>query len=233
MGIAHDTGLTLEQLEASVESHGLSIEAYREKIKSEIERSKVLNTMVRSRVRVEPAEVQALYDERFATQRSSGEEMRMRAIIVGFGEQVMRNQATACNIAEDAAQKIRSGEIAFPDMARRVTDMNPQQAGELGWIHKEELAGWMAPIVAKMEPGDTSDVIETAFGCNVIQLVERRGFKPVTFEEAEPALTAELMRQKTDREYMTWLETLRKQTYVSRKGFYGEPGRIKQITGNR
>jgi peptidyl-prolyl cis-trans isomerase SurA len=222
MGIAQDTGLTVEQLQRSVESHGLSIEEYRSKLKGEIERSKVLNAMVRSRVRVDIEEVRRAYEDRFGEQPEGGEEVHLRHILVAIGGESGRTPATACSIARDAESRIRDGQIAFADMARRTTDMNPQAAGELGWLFVADLAPWMAGPVARMQPGDVSGVIETGFGCNLLQLVERRSFRPVTFEEAEETLTAELSQQKMDKEYLDWLETLRKQTFVSRKGLYAE-----------
>jgi peptidyl-prolyl cis-trans isomerase SurA len=224
-GIAQDTGLTLEQLQRSVESHGLTLAEYRVKIKGEIERSKVLNSMVRSRVRIQPGEVSALFSERYGKQRSGGEEIHLRHILVAFGADNMRDQRTACVIAEDAARKIQAGEIGFQDMARRVSDMNPERAGELGWLHADEVAGWMASAVEKLEPGQTSDVIATDFGCNLLQLVERREAKPVRFEDVEAQLTQELTNRRMDQEYLTWLETLRKQTYVARMGVFAQqPG---------
>jgi peptidyl-prolyl cis-trans isomerase SurA len=230
-GIAQDTGLTIEQLERSVESHGLTIAAYRSKIRDEIERTKVLNAMVRSRVRVEPEEVEALFNQRFRDQREGGEEVHLRHILVGFGVQTLRDNATACAIAQEAADKVQAGNIEFGDMARRVTDMNPDKAGELGWLHVTDLAAWMKPTIAKLEIGETSNVIPTGFGCNILQLVDRRGFEPVTLAAAEPALIDELTRQKTDAEYLSWLETLRSQTYVMRHGAFNEAVRIEQITG--
>ncbi len=232
-GIAQDNGLTIEQLQASVRSHGLSVQEYREKIRGEIERSKVLNAMVRSRVRVEPEEVEALFEKRFGNQRAEGEEAYLRHILVGAGPSAMRDIDTACRIAQDARDKIAGGEIAFGDMAQRVTDMNPEKRGELGWLHVADMAGWMRQPLETMEPGDISPVIPTAFGCNVIQLVERRGVEVVTFEAAEPMLTAELQRQKTDAAYLEWLETLRAQTYVARHGVFDEAVRIEQVTGSR
>jgi peptidyl-prolyl cis-trans isomerase SurA len=229
-GIAQDNGLSVEQLERSVESHGLTIAEYRRKLKGEIERSKVLNTMVRARVRVEPEEVRAAYEEQFGDQQTrSGEEVHLRHILVAAGAGAPRDVRTACAIAEDAHQKIVAGQIAFGEMARRVTDMNPQAAGELGWIHVDDLAPWMSSALASMQPGDVSDVIETGFGCNLLELVERRVYEPVTFAEAEPALTAEISRRKMDKEYLAWLETLREQTYVDRKGLYAESGRARSL----
>jgi len=232
-GIAQDNGLTIEQLQASVRSHGLTVEEYREKIRGEIERSKVLNAMVRSRVRVEPSEIEALYKKRYGDQRQAGEEVQLRLILVGAGPSAMRDIETACRIASDAREKIVAGEIAFGDMAQRVTDMNPEQGGELGWLHVDEIAGWMKQPLATMQPGDISPVIPTAFGCNVLQLVDRRTFTPITLEDAEPMLTAELQQQKSDAAYLEWLETLRSQTYVARYGAYDEAVRIEQISGKR
>lgn len=231
-GIAEDNGLTPEQLQRSVESHGLTIAEYRNKLKGEIERSKVLNTMVRARVRVDPEEVKAAYEERFGDQQTrSGEEVHLRHILVAAGGETPRDIRTACSIAGDAEQKIKGGDMAFEEMARRVTDMNPQAAGELGWLHVEDLAPWMSNALRTMQPGDVSAVIETGFGCNLLELVERRMYRPVTFAEAAPALTEELSRRKMDKEYLAWLEDLRKQTFVSRKGLYAEGSRGQSDAG--
>jgi parvulin-like peptidyl-prolyl isomerase len=79
----------------------------------------------------------------------------------------------------------------------------------------------MAPLVHDLEPGQISRVAETRFGCNLLQLVERRKFEPVTFEQAKPRLEAILMREKMEEEYTKWVESLREQTYIEKKtGFF-------------
>ena len=71
-GIAAENKLTLDQLRESLESHDVDWESYREKIRGEIQRSKILNGMVRSKVKVEESDVRTLYDRRFSNQRSGG-----------------------------------------------------------------------------------------------------------------------------------------------------------------
>jgi peptidyl-prolyl cis-trans isomerase SurA len=225
LGIAKDTGLTINQLKRSVVSHGLTVDEYRGKLKGEIERSKVLNMMVRSRIRVEPAELKQAYEERYGDQKSGGEELHLRHILVAFGGDSLRTPDTARTIAADAERKIKRGDISFTAMARRATDMQPERGGELGWLHVEDLAPWMIDALRSMKPGDVSGVIETSFGCNLLELVERRDFEPVSFKEAEGALIQQVSGQKMERAYVQWLETLRKQTYISRKGLYAESSR--------
>jgi len=222
-GIAQEAGLTLEQLANSVTSHGLTIEQYRDKIRDEIERTKVLSTMVRSRVEIEEYELLALFTERHSDQRSGGEEVDVLHLVVGFQG---RDQASACEIVAAARGRIASGEVVFEQEASRISDANKQSGGRLGWIHTADIAGWMAPVVADLRPGELSAVITTGFGCNLLMLTQRREFVPVTFEGIRPELENQLFRQKMAEEYTKWIDTLRRQTYIERKGVYAEATRL-------
>jgi len=219
--IAEDNGLTVERLLSSVASHGLSIDEYRAKIRGEIERSKVVNAMVRSRVQVTEEEVRALYEEQFGKQPDGGEEVYLRHILVmGDGPKASSN-AAACEIVRDARAQIESGKIEFTAVAQGISDMNPDQGGELGWIHAADLAGWMSSTVQKLKPGELSAVVEMPFGCNLLQLVDRREFKRIEYADAESQLQNMVYQQKTEIEYVKWLEVLRGQTYVERKAGFG------------
>ncbi|MCZ6785377.1 MAG: SurA N-terminal domain-containing protein, partial [Proteobacteria bacterium] len=224
-GIAQDTGISVAQLQRSVASHGLTMDEYRAKIRDEIERSKVLNTMVRSRVRIEPDEVQALYAREFGDQPQGGEEVHLRHLLVAYGAELHRDQVTACNAAEEARAEIADGRATFAAVARRISDANPTSGGDMGWIHEKDLASWMVPAVKKLgDAGGISDVIETGFGCNLLEMVGRRDFQPVTFEQARPRIENLLMRQKMEVAYGEWVETLRAQTYIERKGTFSDAG---------
>ena len=219
--IAEDNGLTLEQLLSSIESHGLTIDEYRTKIRGEIERNKVVNAMVRSRIQITEEEVRALYDEQFSDQRSGGEEVYLRHIVVmGEGPKASTLKA-ACEIVGDARARIDSGEIEFTEIARRVSDMNPERGGDLGWIHRDDLAGWMASTIGDLQPGELSSVIEMPFGCNLLQLVDRRAYSRIEYEQAKSQLHGVVFQRKTEVEYAKWLEVLRSQTYIQRKAEFG------------
>ena len=71
--IAKDTGLSLGQLAESVAGYGMSFEDYQLKIKSEIERNKVLSSMVRSKVQIAEGEIIALYNKTYSDQPVGGE----------------------------------------------------------------------------------------------------------------------------------------------------------------
>jgi len=226
--IAAETGITVGQLLRSVTAHGMTAIEYRDKLKEEIERSKVVNGMVRSKVNVSDEEVRALFYERFSNQATGGEEVHLRHILVASGEHVLRDRETACSIAAFGKERILAGSISFPALAREISDVNGQRGGEMGWIHSNDIAAWMATTVRGLEPGSVSDVVEMPFGCNLLELVDRREFQPVTFEQAAPTLENEILGRKTEQEFANWIEEVRGQTYIERKGEYAKGSRLIQ-----
>jgi peptidyl-prolyl cis-trans isomerase SurA len=223
--IAADNGITLDQLRESLESHGVTWESYREKLRGEIQRSKILNGMVRSKVRVEDAQVRALYEQRYGSQRQGGEEMHLRHLVVTGGEDLPRTHEQACDQVRAALARIQAGE-AFGDLAREISETNPREGGDVGWVHEQDIAKWMADAVRGLEPGQVSAVIEMPFGCNLFQVVERRGFEPLSYEQAEPQLHQELFNKALEEEYERWIEELRRHTYIERKGIFAEAARL-------
>ena len=224
-GIAAENKLTLDQLRESLESHDVDWESYREKIRGEIQRSKILNGMVRSKVKVEESDVRALYDRRFSNQRSGGNEMHLRHLVVAGGEDLPRSYTEACEQVRGALVRLQAGE-AFGDLAREMSDSNPETGGDVGWVHEADIAPWMADAVRDLGVGQVSDVIEMPFGCNLFQLVERRGFEATTFDGAKAELYVEIFNQRLEQEYETWIEELRNRTYIDRKGVFAQAARL-------
>jgi peptidyl-prolyl cis-trans isomerase SurA len=228
--IARDNGITRERLEQSVVAQGLTFEQYRGEIKDEIERRKVIGAMVASKVTVEEHEVRALYDERFSDQPAEGVTVHLRQILVTFGGVVTRDKEAACTPVRQAGDRIRGGE-AFEKVAAEISEVAPAQGGDIGWLHTDSLASWMSEVVGQLEDGETSGVIELPFGCSLLKLVERREFQPLSYEEAKDRLQMEIYERHVDREFRSWLEEMRKQTFIERKGHFADAAMLGSKSG--
>jgi len=226
-GIAQENNLTMAQLRESLESHDVEWQSYREKIRGEIQRSKILNGMVRSKVKVDEAEVRALYQERYGKQRSGGEEMHLRHLVVagGEGKDFPRSHEEACETVRLAHSRILGGE-PFQEMAREYSDTNAQTGGDVGWVHESDLAPWMLEPISQLGVGEVSPVVEMPFGCNLFQVVERRGFEAVTFENARSELFGEIYNERLEQEYEKWIDEIRSRTYIDRKGTFAQAARL-------
>jgi peptidyl-prolyl cis-trans isomerase SurA len=225
--IASENGLTLQQLHESVESQGMTAEQYREQIKRELERTKVVNAMVRSQIRIDEQEVQRLYAERFANQREGGEQSHLRQVLVTYGGDTGREREAACGAVRGALARIRAGE-PFEAVAAEVSVVAGEIGGDIGWVDGAAMAGWMKDVVGPLEPGATSDVIELPFACVILQLVERRTFKPLSYAEAKPQLEEEVYARHMEEKYTEWMEKLRENTYIERKGHFADAATLRR-----
>jgi peptidyl-prolyl cis-trans isomerase SurA len=224
-GIATENGLGIEQLKKSVEAQGLPFEIYRERIRSEIEHAKVINGLIGARVRIEEKDIRALYDEEYADQPAGGTEVHLRHILVPFDGEDPAARRLARDQTQKALLRIRSGE-SFEEVATEVSTMKPEQGGDIGWFHVSSLAPWMTNAIDPLLSGGTSEVIEMPFGCNLLHVISKRPYERITYENARTRLADYLYQQRLGEEYSKFIEELRQQTFIERKGIFADAARL-------
>lgn len=219
--IARENGISVETLRASVEAQGLTFDEYEQKIGQEIVRQKVLSGMVRPRVEIDEGEVRDLYNKRFADQPDTGRELHVYHLVVPALEQKSWAIELSCEEAASARARIAAGE-PFLDVARETTPGDP----DLGWLYERDLAGWMVESAANLPEGEMSQPIKLPFGCSVIQVVDQRDVRTVSYAEARQQLEMELFDKAFQRESRAFFDRMRKETYIERKGVFAESERL-------
>jgi peptidyl-prolyl cis-trans isomerase SurA len=221
--IARENKLTPEKLRASVEAQGMPYALYRERIRGEIEHARVINDLVASKTRVDEKELREIYDAEIAKQPKGGEELQLRVLVVSpqGGDPAVRQ--AACAQVDEARARIVAGE-AFETVTSELRASNPAATASQAWVHESELASWMRSTVMALPVGALSERIDTDFGCGVVQLVDERSFAPLTFEQAKDKLYRRVFDERLAAEYQKLIERLRAQTYVERKGVFGDRG---------
>lgn len=223
--IASENGLTLAQLRQSVVTQDMSYDEYRGEIKRELERRKVVNAMVASQVHVEEYEIEDLYRERHEDQPKGGTQVRLRQILVPAGKEVGRTLQESCDLVRKIREENANGE-PFEELARLHSAAAPQHGGDIGWLHVESMADWMIDLIEPLKEGHVTRVVELPFGCTIIKLVERKEFQPISYEEAKPMLQMAVFEMKVAEEYRKWMEELRENTFIERRGYFADAARF-------
>jgi peptidyl-prolyl cis-trans isomerase SurA len=220
-GIAKENGLEPAQLQQAVESQGMPYSIYRERIRGEIEHAKVLNDVIAAQVRVSEKEVRAAYDEEIARQPKGGEELDLSLIVVTAKGEKEADREAACQTVRSAYERITSGED-FATVASQTSEVNAERGGAQGWVHETVMAGWMKQAVATLQPGELTPPVETGFGCALVRVIDRRAFVPLSYEKAKPKIYSLLSERQMAEEYQKFIEKIRSQTYIERKGIFAE-----------
>jgi peptidyl-prolyl cis-trans isomerase SurA len=225
--IAQENSITVEQLVASVTAKGLALQEYRESLGEKLEHQKVIQAVLLPRVEVEKSEIEALFEERFSNQPASGTQVHLLQLLIPAPSVALMD--SACAQTRDAAKRIAEGE-AFELVASQVSVVSPERGGDIGWLHAKTLSSWMSALIDPLEPGEISVVSQQSFGCTILKLVERRAFEPITFERAESRLYQEIEQEKLEVEYIKWMDELRKNIYIKRRGFSADAANLDDPT---
>jgi parvulin-like peptidyl-prolyl isomerase len=112
--------------------------------------------------------------------------------------------------AEEALQKIKNG-VDFSKLAQELSEdeASKKDGGILGDLHPDSTVPEIAAEMVKLKEGDTSGIIQSAFGYHIIKLDEIVPSTLIPFEKAKSDILNILMKreaQKLFKEYLIKLE---------------------------
>ena len=211
--IARAEDVSVEQIYGAAASQGLSRQRYRQELSNQMTRMKVISGAVRSRVSVSPADVEALYNQRYGN-LEPGIRVRLRHILLPWPEKRSRAAEEA---TRDLANEIRERALAsgdFPVLARTYSAAPSAQQGGLTTFREADVSEKIRQQVFNLEPGAISSLIETEHGINIFQILDRFDPAETTLETVRDALEAELTEKKMGPEFEAWIGELREGHYI-------------------
>lgn len=222
--IATDEGLTPDEIYQAAASQGLSRDAYRRELGSQITRMKVMSGAVRSRVNITDEEVYALYEERYASQKPG---MRVSTLhLLLPWPPVQENGGPPKSAEQIEAERQRLREIAdqireraietgdFAALTQQYSRAPSALDGGLTTFREGEVAPEIRAALFDLPPGEITPVIETEHGLNVFQIVNRFDPAEVSYEDVESNLRAELAERKVLPEFQKWIDELKQHRYI-------------------
>ena len=193
------------RFEAALAAQGMTLEGYRERIKTELQKSQLVNKEIRGRVSVPPEEVQHYYEvnrEEFRT----GERVTVRDIF--FRVEPIDN-AQEIERIHRKAQEVRQLAISgrpFEELAKQFSEgAGADKRGLLGTFARGELEADMEPAVFALSPGQLSDVVRTDRGFHILRVdkIEPPGYR--SLDEARDQIKETLYQKAVEQRFQDWL----------------------------
>lgn len=175
---------------------------------------KVLEREVRSGVLVSEDELKRYYEEH-PDQFVLPPEYHISQILIQprQGERAEQTQQRAM----DLYAALKDGGD-FADLARRVSDgAQAAQGGSLGFITQGELEQPLEDAIARLQPGDISEPINTDDGYHIIRLDERKPPEFRQYAEVKAEIHNFVYQQKSDDQYYKWMAELKDKAYIEVK----------------
>jgi len=207
-----------EQLQQAVTREGYTITEYREQMRKQIGRYKLISEKVRKNIKVSDADVQTEYDR---MTRSEGEdyEVHIRHILIAVPRNASQAQVDqARRKAAAVAVEAREPGVNFAELAKKRSEgSSSSDGGDLGFFKRGTMVPEFEKVAFNLKTGEVSEPVRTQFGWHVLKLEEIRklGMKPLA--EVRPEIEERLRRAQADRLTSQYMETLRNAAVVEKK----------------
>lgn len=212
--IKEENHLDQEALEAQLRKEGKSLEDLRQRIREDLERTRLINREVRKKVVITDEQVEAYY-------RSHQEEFqgqvrwRLQDIFLPFADgATLEGRVRVYTQAERILERLGEG-ADFASMARRYSQgPGAEEGGDLGFFTEGELDPVLARAVKNLEVGEVSPVITTEPGVHIIRLMEVNRTPSRPLEEVRESIRRLLLQKEVNSRYEEWIKDLRERSYV-------------------
>jgi peptidyl-prolyl cis-trans isomerase SurA len=172
--IAKRQGITLEQLPTKLAADGIDYAEYRIELKREIARQILRSRDVVQRITITPRELDQYLQHEKKT-ASATNEYNVSHILVAVAQDASPAQlASAAARAKDVDDRARGGEDFGKLAITYSASETALDGGSLGWRKGTELPTFLADVIARMKPGDVSEVMQTPSGFHIVKLNETR-----------------------------------------------------------
>ena len=215
--VKKQNGITQEGLERALTKEGISYGEYREQVRSQIERTKLVSRQARTPSKVTDDQVKKYYDEH-ADEFKEAEQIKVRHILIPIAPNATAEQkAQARKKAQEALAQVKTGGD-FGALAKKYsTGPTAAEGGELGWISRGETLPEFEAAAFLLGKGQTSDAVETKLGFHVIQVEDQRPSRTVGFEEAKSSIRNKLGQDHVESQFGDWMKKLRDNAYIEKK----------------
>lgn len=172
--IAKENTMSLPELYAALERDGVNFNKFRDEIRNELILMRLKEREVDKRITVTEGEVDNFLHTQ-ATSASSGYEYRLAHIMVQVPERAEPAQIEVrYRRAEAALAKLKNG-AEFAQVAAEFSDAaDAMKGGVLDWRPSTQLPTKFAEVLASMQPGEVTPVIQSPNGFYIFKLLERR-----------------------------------------------------------
>lgn len=203
------------QLAVVLQQQGIDFAAYREQIRDEVQRQRLIAREISGKVNITPEEVERYYKANLAkyTQPS---EIHVAHIVFRLDEDAPAAEEIVVRAKADAVYEQLVDGADFAEMAEKYSeDSSGKDGGNLGWFKSGELIDSLEEAAAKLEPGEFSRPVRGPLGLHIVELVERKGEKYEPLEGQADEIKQKLYQAALEERYEKWLrEELRNRHHV-------------------
>ena len=213
LDVQKQNNLTREQLADAVLTQGMTFDAYRENLRKQILRYKLISTEVRSQVDVTEKEVMEYYRAHIDEYRYPSS-VTLSAITFPFPEESNTLQKARINQAAESAYKRLKDGSPFEEIADLYSDEFNAFSASLGTFSYGEMVPEFVNAINNVEDGGFSRPVEKADAVHILRVDTRQEGGLRQYNIVKPEIYQLILDQKTDARIKQWTKGLESRAFI-------------------
>ncbi len=202
--------ITDEQMREGLAAQGLTMEEYRKDIEAQILRTKLVNREVKSKIVITTEDIKAYYD-RHPDEYASDKKYYIWNI---FAKASGADKTEAFGLMKGVEAQLKQGR-PFESLVEELNASNSAVQGtDLGLFRSDELSGDLQQVVEKLKAGEFSEIVDTAFGYQIIYVQKIQATDAKSLETVGAEIRQKLYDEFVNNRYQEWLEELRARSHI-------------------
>lgn len=204
--------LTDETMRATLADKGMTMAEYRNSLKEQILRARLIDYKVKSNIIITKEDVETYYNEH-AQDYAGTARYHLRNIIMKMPESSYEKQDVLVKM-QAIQSRLKQGE-PFASLAMIYSESPiADNGGDIGLFKLNELDPKIKTAVEKINPGEFTDIIDTDLGYQIFYLEEIVTTEGISLEEATPAIEEKLYKQELNKRFKAWLAELKEEAHI-------------------
>jgi peptidyl-prolyl cis-trans isomerase SurA len=211
---------TDEQFQAALKQEGMTAEDLRKTLERQVIWQRVQQNEVANKIAMTDEEARAYYDAHlkdFTTPAT----VTLREILVAPEGDPKAPSAAADDAARAKATDVRGRALAGDSFEKLAADFSASASksngGLIGTIKLSDLSADLRPIIEVMKPGDIAQPLRTNRGYQILKLDSSTPTIVLPFEQARQQISTAVLNEKSQKEFVKYLEKLRAQAIIEWK----------------
>ncbi len=210
-------GMSEADFNKTLSEYGLNPKDYREVVRNNLLRIRLINVRVGSQINISDSEIDAGYRQRFGAGGATEPIVTISHIMIKPASASEEDKQAA----EAQAQAVRDRLVAGEDFATLAEQVSQgpgaSDGGSLGTFQRGELAPGFEDAAFSLKVGEYSPVVETPLGFHVVTVTKREERASSGVEEKRAQIRAELHQRAMERQLEIYLQNLRTRSFIEIK----------------
>lgn len=208
-----------EAFNEALKQSGMTVDRLKQRLKTQIMQSKLVAFDVRSKVVITDDMILDYYDENYTARVDKG---RYYLLQIGISWDSAANDDEK-KLRRKQAERIRRMAVEgedFKELAKKYSDLpSAPDGGDIGIFTLDDMAASMREAIAPLNPGEISEIVETANGYQFFKLLSGEDnaiIVTASFESVKDEIREKLYEEKLKDEYSDWVKKIKDQAFIQK-----------------